>query len=100
MKTLCAFTPPRRYSRRASMQQSYAERYASFEQNHWWFRARRVILRKLLQAEIQWRPRMQVFEIGVGPGLNLYSLYPDDCEIQGLEPDLENANIANRRGQI
>lgn len=43
---------------------------------------------------------MQVFEIGVGPGLNLYSLYPSNCEVQGLEPDAENALLANRRGQI
>ena len=82
------------------MQQSYAERYASFEENHWWFRARRVILRELLQKGVEWRPGMQVFEIGVGPGLNLYSLYPSGCEIRGLEPDVENAGVANRRGPI
>jgi len=82
------------------MQASYAEQYSGYEENHWWFRARRVILRRLLAREIDWRPGLRVLEIGVGPGLNLYSLYPAGCELRGMEPDAGNAAIAGKRGPV
>lgn len=82
------------------MDRAYAEQYASFEEKHWWFRARRVILRRLLEQTVDWRPEINVLEIGTGPGLNLYSLYPPDCRLQGMEPDAGNAEIAARRGPV
>ncbi|MGV3755635.1 MAG: class I SAM-dependent methyltransferase [Verrucomicrobiota bacterium] len=82
------------------MERAYAEQYANYEEQHWWFRARRVILRRLLAKEVAWRPGMKVFEIGCGPGLNLYSLYPQDCELYGMEPEAENAGIAGKRGKV
>jgi 2-polyprenyl-3-methyl-5-hydroxy-6-metoxy-1,4-benzoquinol methylase len=82
------------------MEAAYAEQYSGYEQHHWWFRARRVILRELLAKEVAWRPGMSVLEIGCGPGLNLYSLYPADCKLSGMEPEVENAGIASKRGQV
>lgn len=82
------------------MEAAYAEQYSGYEQHHWWFRARRVILRRLLAKEIAWRPGMNVLEIGCGPGLNLYSLYPADCHLSGMEPEPENAAIAGKRGKV
>lgn len=82
------------------MKREYAGQYADYEQNHWWFRARRVILRTLLAQEIGWRAGMSVLEIGVGPGENLYSLYPPNVHLAGLEPDAGNAEIARQRGAI
>jgi 2-polyprenyl-3-methyl-5-hydroxy-6-metoxy-1,4-benzoquinol methylase len=82
------------------MDRAYAEKYGRFEQMHWWFRARRLILRRLLEKEVEWRPGIEVLEIGVGPGLNLYSLYPKGCRLQGMEPDLENAKLAAGRGPV
>lgn len=82
------------------MDRAYAQKYAALEASHWWFRARRIILADLLRREVSWRPGMSVLEIGVGPGLNLYSLYPEDCRLHGLEPDEENASIASKRGSV
>jgi SAM-dependent methyltransferase len=82
------------------MKQEYAHQYGSFEQTHWWFRARRVILKGLLDHHIPWRPGMPVVEIGVGPGENLYSLYPDGIDLAGVEPEPENAARANARGPV
>ncbi|HEY1172961.1 MAG TPA: class I SAM-dependent methyltransferase [Verrucomicrobiae bacterium] len=82
------------------MERAYAEQYSNYEEHHWWFRARRVILQRLLAKEVVWRPRMKVLEIGCGPGLNLYSLYPKDCELYGMEPDADNAGIAGKRGKV
>jgi 2-polyprenyl-3-methyl-5-hydroxy-6-metoxy-1,4-benzoquinol methylase len=82
------------------MEAAYAEQYSGYEQHHWWFRARRVILRRLLAKEIVWQSGMKVLEIGCGPGLNLYSLYPPDCHLSGMEPEQENAAIAGKRGKV
>ena len=41
-----------------------------------------------------------MLEIGVASGLNLYSLYPPNCELRGMEPDVANARLAAARGQV
>ncbi len=78
----------------------YSTEYSSFEKEHWWFKARRVILRTILAQSIPWRAGIPVLEIGVGPGENLYSLYPPSAQITGLEPDPTNAALAAQRGTI
>lgn len=82
------------------MKREYADLYSAYEKNHWWFRARRKILRSLLQREIAWQEGQSVLEIGVGPGENLYSLYPSNVRLTGLEPDENNARIARQRGPL
>ncbi len=82
------------------MKPKYAQKYDSFEQDHWWFRVRRVILKGLLDQWVSWRPGMRVVEIGTGPGENLYSLYPKDIALAGVEPDHDNAALANSRGEV
>jgi len=57
------------------MEKSYAQHYAMLEGEHWWFRARRLILRDLLMR-LEWPPRPKILEIGVGPGYNLLEIYP------------------------
>ena len=57
------------------MEKSYAQHYALLEGEHWWFRARRLILRDLL-ARLEWPPQPKILEIGVGPGHNLLEIYP------------------------
>lgn len=81
------------------MDATYAARYGEIERNHWWFRARRVILRSQMRKHVGWQLGMEVLEVGVGPGENLYSLYPDDVSLQGLEPEEHNATFANSRGE-
>ena len=68
------------------MEKSYAQRYALLEGEHWWFRARRLILRDLL-VRLKWPPQPKILEIGVGPGYNLPEIYPSGARLEGVEPD-------------
>ena len=68
------------------MEKSYAQHYALLEGEHWWFRARRVILRDLL-THLEWPQQPRILEIGVGPGHNLLEMYPLDARLEGIEPD-------------
>ncbi len=79
------------------MEQTYAQHYALLEGEHWWFRARRVILRDLL-AQLKWPDRPRILEIGVGPGYNLLEVYPPDACLEGVEPDQGLARLAAKRG--
>ena len=78
------------------MEKSYAQHYALLEAEHWWFRARRMILRNLL-CQLVWPPQPRILEIGVGPGHNLLEIYPADSRIEGVEPDEVLAGIAAAR---
>ena len=82
------------------MKKDYAEQYDGFEQSHWWFRARREILRQFIARHGGLQSGDPALEVGVGPGLNLYTLYPEKVQLQGLEPDPENARRAAARGSI
>jgi SAM-dependent methyltransferase len=79
------------------MEKSYAEQYALLEGEHWWFRARRMILRALL-AQLEWPQQPRILEIGVGPGHNFLEVYPPDARLEGIEPDEELARLAATRG--
>lgn len=81
------------------MDNEFSQAYRELERNHWWFRARREILRsKIAAANLP--NKAEVLEIGVGSGENLYSLYPDYINLTGIEPFEENADYANKRGNI
>ena len=82
------------------MQPDYAARYSLYEEHHWWFRGRREILKRILAREIPRRQGVKVLEIGVASGLNLYSLYPPNCNLRGIEADIANAKLAAARGQV
>lgn len=79
------------------MKPEFAESYAAVEAVHWWFCGRRKILSQLLAKEIGWHQGMNVLEVGVGPGENLRSLYPETVRICGLEPDAKLAEIARAK---
>jgi SAM-dependent methyltransferase len=81
------------------MQESYAHQYALLEGEHWWFRARRLILRDLL-ARLEWPPQPKILEIGVGPGHNLLEIYPSDARLEGVEPDPALASLAAARSPM
>jgi SAM-dependent methyltransferase len=78
------------------METLYAEQYAVLEEQHWWFRARRLILRDLL-FHLSWPPRPRILEIGVGSGHNLLEIYPSDAFLEGIEPDEGLARLAAAR---
>lgn len=81
------------------MQNSYAADYPNFEAHHWWFRARRKILREQMHA-LPLPDRPSILEIGVGSGENLYNVYPDGARLVGLEPDPGLAALARDRGEV
>ncbi len=81
------------------MQAEYSASYARYEARHWWFRARRIILRSVLRT-LPLPPRPRILEIGTGPGANLYHVYPPDARLCGIEPNPDLAALANQRGDI
>ncbi len=81
------------------MDNEFSQAYRDLEKHHWWFRARREILRsQITSANLP--EASEVLEIGVGSGENLYSLYPDHVRLTGIEPFEDNARYANDRGEI
>jgi SAM-dependent methyltransferase len=81
------------------MKQEFAEQYAGLEDTHWWFRARTRVLQSVVSS-IAWPPRPAIVEIGVGSGKNLYTLYPKDARLTGIEPEEHNAAKARARGPV
>jgi SAM-dependent methyltransferase len=81
------------------MEKSYAQQYALLEGRHWWFQARRLVLRDLL-ARLGWPQQPRILEIGVGPGYNLLEIYPPDAWLEGIEPDEALAALAAGRGPV
>lgn len=79
------------------MKREYADDYERFEQEHWWFRARRIILRSLLNR-LSWPPGPAMLEIGTGSGENLRNIYPADAQLAGVEPDAATAAQARGKG--
>ena len=83
----------------ALMQENYAAEYQRYEEEHWWFRARRRILQDVF-SRLGLPPRPRILEIGAGPGANLYALYPKDAVLCGVEPDARLAQMARARGRV
>jgi SAM-dependent methyltransferase len=81
------------------MEKSYARQYALLEEQHWWFVARRLVLRDLL-ARLGWPQQPRILEIGVGPGYNLLEIYPPGARLEGVEPDEALAALAAGRGPM
>lgn len=81
------------------MQKTFALQYENYEKEHWWFRARRNILRDQILA-LKLPDAATILEIGVGPGENLYSLYPENTNLLGIEPDPNLIKVARARGAV
>jgi len=82
------------------MDKEFALKYDELEQQHWWFRARRNILKKLLNHYVNWQHIENAVEIGTSSGNNLYSLYPSNIQLFGVEPFAANVEIARQKGNI
>lgn len=82
------------------MDREYTEAYSRLEDQHWWFTARRRVLKALLRRFVPWHEEMSVLEVGAGSGRNLYELYPSGVDLCGLEPDEGSVEIARTRGDI
>ena len=77
----------------------YTTEFESDDANHWWYRARRRIL-KCVIGNLALAPGARILDIGVGPGTNLYSIYPKEAILCGIEPSPELVEIARQRGDI
>lgn len=86
-------------ARNGLMQENYARQYALLESEHWWFRARRFVLRDLL-VRLEWPHQPRILEIGAGPGNNLFQIYPSDAQLEGVEPDDALCRLAAARGSV
>lgn len=82
------------------MRDELADAYAAFEEDHWWCKGRRRILRALLAKHLRLSPDDRLLEVGVGSGVNLYTIYPRGLDLVGLEPHGGNAAIARGRGDV
>ena len=51
--------------------------FAAAEQTHWWFAARRSILRRIVDAVVAPKPGMRVLDIGCGVASTLTAFHPD-----------------------
>lgn len=56
------------------MERAVFERMAEFDQDHWWFRARRRILETLVERVVQPPSGARILEVGCGTGHNLAML--------------------------
>jgi len=81
------------------MNKQIIDHYAELERNHWWFLGRRKILKSFLKS-LDWNTSCKALEIGVGCGQSLYSLYPKNVQLCGMEAYAQNANRASSLGSI
>jgi SAM-dependent methyltransferase len=79
------------------MRAEYAGGYERLERDHWWWLARRSILRRELDRlyPAGRRPAPSLLDIGCGAGLNLAAL-KGRFECAGVEPCLVLAEAARR----
>jgi len=77
-------------------QQAYRQMY-EMEDRHWWFVARREIIRKVLDQLFPDHDATAVLEAGCGTGGNLQMLSAYG-PLQAFEPDAEARAMANSRG--
>jgi SAM-dependent methyltransferase len=56
------------------MERAVFDRMAELDQDHWWFRARRRILKRLIERVVRPPQKARVLEVGCGTGHNLAML--------------------------
>jgi len=70
---------------------------AAVEDTHWWFVARRTIIKTILSTCVVLPEKAQILEAGCGTGGNL-SMLTDFGEVSAFEPDTEARKFAGLKG--
>jgi len=70
---------------------------ARLEQDHWWFSARRQILRQVLRRHLEGRDDLDILEVGSGTGGNL-NMLGGFGRVWALEPHAEARRLAEKKG--
>lgn len=78
------------------MQREQFEAHAALEDRHWWFTARREILRQLLHAIAPPHQRVVLVDLGCGTGGNA-AAFAREYRVLGLDPSPDAIALARRR---
>jgi SAM-dependent methyltransferase len=84
------------------MERVVYDRMAELDSRHWWYRARRDILARLIEREIRLPEEPRILEIGCGTGHNLMMLRRfgrvDGIEIDGAARALASSRLGHAVG--
>jgi SAM-dependent methyltransferase len=78
------------------MERAVFERMAELDQDHWWFLARRRILKRLIERLVRPPKRAKVLEVGCGTGHNL-AMLKSFGSLEASELDRCARALANKR---
>ncbi|MHB9048951.1 MAG: class I SAM-dependent methyltransferase, partial [Pirellulales bacterium] len=78
------------------MQSAQFHLHAAIEERHWWFVARRRIMRELIGQVLRPSPKTMVIDVGCGTGGNIASL-ADDYACVGIDTSDEAIRFAQQR---
>lgn len=78
------------------MERAVFDRMAELDQDHWWFLARRRILKRLIERVVQPPKKARILEVGCGTGHNL-AMLKSFGRVQASELDRCARALANKR---
>jgi SAM-dependent methyltransferase len=78
------------------MERAVFDRMAEQDEVHWWYVARRRILRDLIAREVKLPPKARILEIGCGTGHN-FEMLRHFGRLDAIEVDGEARALASRR---
>src|ERR1700740_3441687 len=78
------------------MERAVFDRMAELDQDHWWFIARRKILKRLIERVVRLPSKAKIIEVGCGTGHNLMML-KSFGSLEASELDRCARALANKR---
>lgn len=78
------------------MERAVFDRMAELDQDHWWFLARRRILKRLIERVVQPPQKARILEVGCGTGHNL-AMLKSFGRVEASELDRCARALANKR---
>jgi SAM-dependent methyltransferase len=81
------------------VQKTFYQEYFVFEQDYWWFVARRRILFSLLRGELPVRTGLRILDGGCGTGINVQAL-AEFGQVTGVDISDEAIEFCHRRNGL